>query len=115
MAHVAHPDRRPVSVCEHDVLELLGLGDLVVCRDSEAELVRVDRALGGVTSGRDQHAADFLESEAGGGKLRRVNLHPDGRNPVAENSDLRDAWHLRDLLREKQIAIIVDGSQRDGF
>ena len=43
LSDVAHPDRRAVAVGEHDVVEFVGVGDLVVGGDREADLVAVDR------------------------------------------------------------------------
>ena len=101
LADVAHPDGRAVAIGEDDVVELVGLGDLVVGGDREAELVGVDRALGGVGGGGDEDAADLLQREAAGGELGRIDLDADRRRAVAEDRDLGDAGHLRDLLGEE--------------
>ena len=82
-------------------LKSVGLGDLVVGGDREAELVGVDRAFGGVGGRSDQRVADLLERHAAGGKLGRIDLDADRRGSVAEDRDLGDAGHLRDLLGEE--------------
>jgi hypothetical protein len=112
LADVAHPYRRAVSIGEDDVVELLGLGDLVVGGDREAELVGVDRALGGVGRGGDEGAADLFQRHAARGELGRIDLDADGGRAVAEDRDLGDAGHLRDLLREEEIGVVVDDGQR---
>ena len=48
LADVAHPDRGAVAVGDHDVVEFVGVGDLVVGGDREGDLVAVDHALGGI-------------------------------------------------------------------
>ena len=115
LADVAHPDRRAIAIGEDDVVELLGLGDLVVGGDREAELVGVDRAFGGVGGGGDEDAADLFQGDAAGGELGRVHLDTDGRRAVAEDRDLGDAGHLRDLLGEEEIGVVVDQGQRHGL
>ena len=82
-------------------LNWLGLGDLVVGGDREAELVGVDRALGRVGGRGDERAADFLERDAAGGELGRIDLDADRRRSVAEDRHLGDARHLRNLLGEE--------------
>ncbi len=42
LADVAHPDRRAVAVGEDHIVELVGVGDLVVGGDGEGDLVGVD-------------------------------------------------------------------------
>ena len=101
LANIAHPDRRTIAVGEDDVVEVVGLGDLVVGGDREAELVGVDRAFGRVGGRSDQRVAGLLERHAAGGKLGRIELDADRRGSVAEDRDLGDAGHLRDLLGEE--------------
>src|SRR5262249_43908415 len=112
LADVAHPDGRAVAVGEDDVVELLGSGDLIVGGDREAEFVGVDRAFGRVRRGGDERAANLFQRYAGRGELGRVDLDADRRRGVAEDRDLSDAGHLRDLLGEEQIAVIVDRGHR---
>ena len=57
-------------------------------------------------------AADLLQRDAAGGELGRVHLDADRRRAVAEDRDLGNAGHLRDLLGEEEIGVVVDEGQR---
>ena len=57
-------------------------------------------------------AADLFQRDAAGGELGRIDLDADRRRPVAEDRDLGDAGHLRDLLGEEEIGVVVDDGQR---
>ncbi len=80
--------------------------------DGEADLVGVDRAFGGVGGGGDERAADLFQRYAGRCELGRIDLDADRRRRVTEDRDLRDAGHLRYLLGEEEIAVIVDRGHR---
>ena len=112
LTDVPHTDRRSVAIGQNDVVELLGIGDLVVRGDREAELVRVDGAFCGIGGGRYQSAADLFQGDAARSELCRIDLDSDRRLPVAEYGDLCDPGHLGDLLRQEKIAVIVHLGQR---
>src|SRR5262245_51628936 len=112
LADVAHPDRRAVAIGEDDVVETLGRGDLIVGGDGEADLVGVDRAFSRAGGGGDERAADLFQRYAGRCELGRIDLDADRRRRVAEDRDLGNAGHLRYLLGEEQIAVIVDRGHR---
>ncbi len=112
LADVAHPDRRAVAIGEDDVVELLGRGDLIVGGDGEADLVGIDRSFGRIGGGGDERAADLFQRDAGRCELGRVDLDADRRRRVAEDRDLGDAGHLRYLLGEEEVAVIVDRGHR---
>src|SRR5262249_13616048 len=112
LTDVAHPDRRAVAVGEDDVVELVRLEELIIGGDREADFVGVDRALGRVGGGGDERAADLFQRYAGRCELGRIDLDADRGRRVAEDRDLRDAGHLRDLLGEEEIAVIVDRGHR---
>ena len=76
LADVAHPDRCAVSVGEHDVVELIGVDDLVVRGDREAHFVAVDAALGGIGRLRNERGANVLKGDAARGELEGIDLDP---------------------------------------
>ncbi len=115
LAHVAHAYRRAVAIGDDHVIELVGVDDLVVGGNGEAGLVGIDRALGDVGGRAHQDAANLFQRDAARGELGRIDLDADRRRTVAEDRDLGDARHLRNLLGEEEVAIVVDRGQRYGF
>src|SRR5262249_26616176 len=112
LTDVAHPNRRAVAVGEDDVVELRGIGDLIVGGDRKAYLVGVYRALRRVGRGGDERAADLFQGHAGRSELRRIDLDTDRWRRIAEDRHLGHAGHLGDLLGEEQVAIVIDRGHR---
>ena len=57
-------------------------------------------------------AADVLQRQADRGELGRIDLDADRRLLLAADRDLGDAGHLRDLLGEEIVGVVVDGDER---
>src|SRR5208282_3913587 len=72
LADIADPDRAAIAVGEHDVVERLGVDDLIVGRDREAGSRRIDGPLRRDRGGGDQGAAHFLERQAARRELTRI-------------------------------------------
>ena len=60
----------------------------------------------------DERVAHFLQCQAGGGELGRIDLDTNRGMLLAEDDDLGDTVHLRDLLGDEIIGVIVDGDER---
>ena len=111
-ADIADPDRRAVAVGEDDFFERFGIGDLVIGLDGEARLGASSESPSARRSGSHQCAADFFERQSARGELGGIDLDPDRRSLLAADSDLGDARHLRDLLGEIVVSVLVDGGNR---
>src|SRR5262249_34983670 len=91
---------------QNDILEQLGLADLVIGRDRERRLRGVERALGGIGCRGNQGRAHLFEGKACSGELGRVHLNPDRWLAVATDRNAGDARHLRDC-RDPEVAGLV--------
>ena len=109
---IADPHRRAVTVGNDHVVELVGIGDLVVGLDREACPRGRQRTLRGVGRRGDERAADVLQCQPARGKLCRIDLHPDRRPLFAAERHLSDAADLRDLLGEIAVGVLVDDGER---
>ena len=105
---IADPHRRAVAVRDDHVVELLGVGDLVVGVDRETRPRRRQRAFRGVGRCGHQRAADVFQRQPARGELCRIDLHPDRRSLLAAERNLSDARDLRDLLGEIAVGVFVD-------
>jgi hypothetical protein len=65
----------------------LRLADLVVGRNCERGLGRVERAFGGIGRGVDDGGSNFLQRQVAGGKLCRVHLNADRRVPLTADKN----------------------------
>ena len=112
LADVAHADGRTVAIGQDDVVELLGLRDLVVAAIVKLSLSVLIVPLAAL----DVEVTSVLRISSSvtplAARLGRVHLDADRRRTVAEDRDLGNAGHLRDLLREEEIGVIVDEGQR---
>ena len=104
----------PLLVGEHDLLEFLAGGDLIVGADLKTLRRAVEAALGGVETGRRERRAHVLQIEAIGGELRGIDLDAHGRLLAAADGHGADARQLGNLLREARVRIVLDLRQRHG-
>ncbi len=111
---VAYPHRGAIAIGDDDVVERFGLDDLVVGLDGQAGARSRERALGRIGRRIDECAADFLQRQAAGGELCRIDLDPDRRALLAAERDQGDARHLGNLLGEEAVGIFVDDGDRQG-
>ena len=111
-ADIADPDRRAVPVGKDDFFELVGIGNLVVGIDREASLGGGQRALRSVGRGTHQCAANIFERQSARGELGGIDLDPDRWSLFAADGDLSDAGHLRDLLCQIVVRVLVNGDKR---
>ena len=81
-----HPNRRTVAPGQDDVVELIRLGELVVCIDRKCPLRAVDRAFRRIHRGRDQQLPHVFQCDVHGRKT--------GRDPLgsARPASARRQW-----------------------
>ena len=111
-ADIADPDRRAIPVGKDDFFELIGIGNLVVGIDREASLGSGQRTLRSVGRGCHQCAANVFERQSARSELGGVDLDPNSRSLFAADGDLSDAGHLRDLLCQIVVRVLVNGDKR---
>ena len=109
---VAQAHRRAVLVGDDERLEAVGLVELIVGRERVVLARAVDVALGLVDVRGDERGAHVLEREPGAGERLRVDLHAHRRLLSAVDRDEADARHLRDLLRQDRVGVVVDLVER---
>jgi hypothetical protein len=91
---VADADRCPVAVSQDVVVESAGRGQLIVGEQREGMLTAVQRALRLVDRAVGKRRTHRLQVQPRSGKLRRVDLDPNGRVLLAAETDEPDAGHL---------------------
>ena len=99
-ADVADAHRPAIVVRDDHVVPRGRPGDLVVVVDRKVALDAVEGALGGIDRGVRDHRRDILESEAQGGELGGLDLHPHGGLALTSERHQPHAGDLRDLLGE---------------
>jgi len=112
MTDVAYAQRRAVAIGEHDVVIELRDHQLIVGGDDEALGRKIDRSLGRVARGIDQGVAHLFQRDPGRREPTGVDLHADRRLGIAADDDLRHAGHLRHLLGEEVVGVVVDRGER---
>ena len=73
---------------------------------------RADRRIG---IGLGDDGADVVERNVARGGRDRIDLHTYRKFLRAIDQDLRDAGQLRNLLRQRDLAVFVDRRQRQGL
>ena len=112
--HVAQPDRRPVPVGYHHGPVVPGLHQLAVDLHVVGCVRAVKRAGGDVDVPIAQGLVDFIESDAAGGQLVRIHLHPHGVLGGAIDLHLGHAFHHGNTLRQHGFGILVEVAETHG-
>ena len=111
-ADIADPDWRAIPVGKDDFFELIGIDNLIVGIDRKASLGGSQRTLRSVGRGCRQCAANIFERQSARSDFGGIDLDPNSRSLFAADGDLSDAGHLRDLLCQIVVRILVDGDKR---
>jgi hypothetical protein len=95
LAYIANPDRAAIAVREDGFVERRRVDDLVVRGDGEARSLGIDGTLRRNSGRTDERLAHFLQRQATGGELGRVDLDAD-RGMLFAEDDLGNAgpWEI---------------------
>ena len=112
LADIGHPDRPAVAIGD-DLMVPGGRGkDLIVGLQCGGAAFAVQAALRLIDADIGQRRAHVLQVETVGGKLRRIELHANGRVLFAADADQADTGYLRQLLCQDALGIVVHGGDR---
>ncbi len=108
VTNVTNADRCAVAVSQDEIVEPARRRELIVRQEREGMLPAIERAFRLVDRSVCKRGADGLEVKPLRGKLRRIDLDPDGRVLLAADADESDAGHLREFLRKDAVGVIAD-------
>ena len=111
-ADIGYPDRSAVAPGDDLVVPVLRLQDLIVGLQGEGTRLAVQGALGLVDAHIGECGAHVLQIETIGRELRRIELDANRRVLLAADTDQPDTRHLRELLRQDALGVVVHGSNR---
>ncbi len=115
LADVFEADRAPIAIGDDLAVPFGRRQDLVVGLQGVGAPSAVQAAFGLIDADVGQRGAHILEVEPICRELARVELKPDRRMLLATDADLPDARHLRELLRQDALGVVVDGRDRQGL
>jgi hypothetical protein len=112
LGDVGEPHRGAVLVGDDQRRVIAGRRQLVVGRDQVVLAGPVQVPLGLVDVGQRQHRPHVFQPESAAGQRHGIDLHADGGALSAVQGDEADARHLRQLLGQDRVGVVVDDAQR---